>query len=52
MRVTMEKIQYYLKHQIKTDLDIGTIIFSNVHGSLAKSENADSMIDIINGQCS
>ena len=22
MRVTMEKIQYYLKHQIKTDLDI------------------------------
>ena len=52
MCVTMEKIQYYLKHQIKTDLDIGTIIFSNVHGSLAKSENADSMIDIINGQCS
>ncbi len=52
MRITMERIQYYLKHQKKTDLEIATIIFSNVHGTLAKSGNAEDMIDIINRQCS
>ena len=50
MRCTVEKIQFYLKNQKKTSLEIGTIIYSNVHGFLAASDNADEIANKINAQ--
>ena len=44
MKVVMERIQFYLKAQRKTDLEIGTVIYSNVYGELARSDNADDLI--------
>lgn len=50
MKIVMDKVQFYLKSQKKTGLEIETIIYSNVHGFLAKSEGADEMIRKINAQ--
>lgn len=50
MEVVTEKIQFYLKSQKKTELEIASIIYSNVHGFLSKSDNADNMITKINSQ--
>ena len=50
MQIVMDKIQFYLKNQKKTQLEIGTIIYSNVHGFLAKSDNADELIYKVNSQ--
>lgn len=50
MEIVMDKIQFYLKNQVPTSLELETIIYSNVHGFLARSENADSMIRKINAQ--
>ena len=50
MQIVMDKIQFYLKNQKKTQLELGTIIYSNVHGFLAKSDNADELIHKVNSQ--
>ena len=50
MHNVMDRIQFYLKNQKKTGLEIGTVIYSNVYGLLARSDNADDIIEKINGQ--
>ena len=44
MKVVIERIQFYLKVQRKTGLETGTVIYSNVYGELARSDNADDLI--------
>ena len=50
MDIVLERVLYYLHHQIPTDLELGVILFSSVHGELARSDNVDNMIKKINSQ--
>ena len=50
MHNVTDRIQFYLKNQKKTALETGTVIYSNVHGLLARSDNADGIMEKINRQ--
>lgn len=50
MKTVLERAEYYLAHQVPTDLELGLILFSNVHGELARSENVKDLIKKINKQ--
>ena len=52
MQAAMERIQFYLKAQRKTDLETGAVVYSNVYGLLSRSDNADALIEKINSQSS
>ena len=48
MRETIERVQFYLKQHITAKLEIGTILFSSVHGRLGQSDNVPELIEKIN----
>ncbi|MGI6006865.1 MAG: cobalt-precorrin-5B (C(1))-methyltransferase CbiD [Ruminococcus sp.] len=50
MDIVLNKVMYYLKHQVPTDLELGVILFSSVHGELIRSENTEELIKKINIQ--
>lgn len=47
MRIMMEKIQFYLNHRSYSQILLGAVVFSNVHGYLGQTENADKLIKIL-----
>lgn len=48
MKVIMDRVQFYLKHQVPGDVEIGTILFSSVHGELGRSDNVSGLLGKIN----
>ncbi len=50
MPYVIEKVMYYLEHQVPTSLELGLILFSNQHGELGRSKNANALIQKINQQ--
>ncbi|MGI6011071.1 MAG: cobalt-precorrin-5B (C(1))-methyltransferase CbiD [Ruminococcus sp.] len=50
MQIVLERVTYYLAHQVPTNLEMGVILFSSVHGELARSGNVKEMVEKINKQ--
>ncbi len=50
MKIAVERIMYYLGHQVPTSLELGVILFSNNYGELGRSSNVDELIYKINQQ--
>lgn len=44
MELLLEKIQFYLDHRSYEQILLGAVIFSNVHGYLGKTKDADILI--------
>lgn len=45
----MKRIQFYLNHRSYEQILLGAVVFSNVHGYLGQTENAEELIRKING---
>lgn len=50
MKETARRVQFYLNHNAGGAFEVGTILFSSVHGKLAQSENVPRLIEKINSQ--
>ena len=44
MNLLMDRIMYHLKSRTHDSMEVAAVMFSNKHGLLAKSENADDFI--------
>ncbi len=47
MEAVIERFDFYIKHRFDSD-NIGGIIYSNRHGFLGKTKNADKLLQLIN----
>lgn len=47
MDLIMERIDFYLKNRSKDNLEIGAIVFSNKHGVLGQTKDADKLLEIL-----
>ncbi len=47
MKITAEKIQFYLDYRTKQTIQTAAVIFSNVEGVLAQTENVPSLLQAI-----
>ena len=50
MQILLEKALYHLNRKVGDDIEIGLVLFSNAHGTLAESENAGALLEKIVGK--
>ena len=50
MEVVLEKIQYYLDHRSYEQITLGAVVFSNIHGYLGQTRDAETLIQKIQRQ--
>lgn len=50
MQVVLPKVEYYLDHRAKSELKLGAILFSSVHGMLGETEHVPELKACINAQ--
>lgn len=48
MKEIITRVQFYLTQQTKHALEVGTILFSSIHGELARSANVSELLTKIN----
>jgi len=48
MKEIIDRVQFYLTHRVQGNCEVGTILFSSVHGKLGQSENVSELICKIN----
>lgn len=48
MKEIINRVDFYLTHQVKGNFEVGTILFSSIHGKLGQSENVPELIYKIN----
>ena len=47
MQILLEKVLYHLNRKVGDDIEVGLVLFSNAHGTLAESENAGALLEKI-----
>lgn len=47
MQIVLEKALYHLRRKAGDETEIGLVLFSNAHGTLAESENVDDLLERI-----
>ena len=50
MEIIMDKIQFYLDHRSYEQILLGAVVFSDVHGYLGRTRDADRLIKAISGK--
>lgn len=44
MQILLEKVLYHLNRKLGDDIEVGLVLFSNAHGTLAESENVGALL--------
>ncbi len=47
MQIILDKALYHLKRKVGDDIEVGLVLFSNAHGTLAESENMNLLLEKI-----